>query len=62
MKPTLAAAILLTLTPLALAAQSSMPGMSMPTKPPVTPSTSLTVTFSGNTTTLSIADLKALPQ
>ena len=62
MKPTLAAAIIFALTPLALAAQSSMPGMSMPAKPPVTPSTSLSVTFNGSTTTFSIADLKALPQ
>jgi len=62
MKPTLAAAIIFALTPLALAAQSSMPGMSMPAKPPVAPSTSLTITFNGSTTTFSIADLKALPQ
>jgi hypothetical protein len=62
MKPTLAAAIIFALTPIALAAQSSMPGMSMPAKPPVAPSTSLTITFNGSTTTFSIADLKALPQ
>ena len=61
MKHTLAA-ILFAITPLALAAQSSMPGMSMPAKPPVAPSTSLTITFNGSTTTFSIADLKALPQ
>ena len=58
MKHTLAA-ILFAITPLALAAQTAM---SMPAKPPVAPSTSLTITFNGSTTTFSIADLKALPQ
>jgi len=59
MKLFLATALLL--SPLALAAQtSSMPAM--PMKPPVPPSTSLTLVNGAKTKTLTIADLAKLPQ
>jgi hypothetical protein len=64
MKLLLAAALLL--SPLALAAQEHEPGgmteMKMPTKPPVPPSTSLTLVNGATTKTLTIADLSKLPQ
>jgi hypothetical protein len=66
MKLFLAAALLL--TPLALAAQTHEPGSMpeaaapMPMKPPVPPSTSLTLVNGAKTKTLTIADLAKLPQ
>ena len=46
------------------AAQTSgqMGGMQMPAKPPAPPSTSLTLNLNGKATTISLADLSALPQ
>jgi hypothetical protein len=60
----LLAAIIFALTPLALAAQSSMPGMSMPAKPPVTPSTGVSVFLDAETpmSDFNIAALQSLPQ
>ena len=60
MKRSALLALLLSLTLAATAiAQTAMP---MPAKPPVTPSTTLTVTFDGNTTQMSRATLALLPQ
>jgi hypothetical protein len=60
MKLTTTLAALLLLSPIALAAQTAT--MPMPAKPPVTPSTTLTVNFNGNTTELGRAALSSLPQ
>jgi len=61
MKLLLAATLLL--SPLAASAQTgSMPGMSMPAKPPVPPSHSLTLVNGAQTKTLTVADLLKLPQ
>jgi hypothetical protein len=59
------AAILLTLTPLALTAQSSVPAMpAMPAKPPVTPSTLLSIYLDPQTPVLvfNVSLLQSLPQ
>ena len=57
------------LAPAALAQTDAMPPetkapepMSMPAKPPVKPSSSLIVAYSGRATKLTLADLRALPQ
>jgi hypothetical protein len=61
MKLLVAAALLL--SPLVLTAQAgSMPGMQMPAKPPVPPSTSLTLVNGTQTKTLTVEDLRKLPQ
>ncbi|HEX4155322.1 MAG TPA: hypothetical protein VHY48_06890 [Acidobacteriaceae bacterium] len=63
-----AAILALALAPIALAAQMPAPhntdhdAAAMPSKPPVPPSHSLTVTFEGHTTAFKIEDLLALPQ
>jgi hypothetical protein len=60
----LAAAILLAITPLALAAQTSMPSMSMPAKPPVKPSTGVSVFLEKESPlqVFSMITLQSLPQ
>lgn len=60
MKPTaLALAAILALAPVAAAAQQGKPE---PMKPRVPPSHAVTVTFQGHETTLTLAELRALPQ
>lgn len=45
-----------------LAHAQAMPGMDMPAKPKTPPSTSLTLNLDGKTTTLTVAELEAMPQ
>ena len=60
MKPLFAALILLSAS--ALASAQAMPADMHHDKPPVPPSSSVTVTVDGKTITLSLADLRAMPQ
>lgn len=57
--PSLLAAVLCCST---LSHAQAMPGMDMPAKPKTPPSTSLTLTIDGKSTTLTAAELAAMPQ